>query len=127
MCPRCRSNPRKSFSSGRVSTYCKECSSKNHAAYYQRHKAKILPKLESNRIKKTYGLTPYKYKKMFEDQQGLCAICRGTTKYKLNVDHDHITGKVRALLCNSCNQGLGYLQESPELLTTAINYLKFWK
>jgi len=50
-----------------------------------------------------------------------CVICGDTTK--LVVDHDHITGKIRGLLCNHCNRGLGHFRDDPTLLEFAAQYL----
>lgn len=70
-----------------------------------------------------YGLSTDDYNAMYESQGGRCAIC---TDYhvRLHVDHDHVTGKVRALLCTRCNPGLGYFRESSSLLSAAIEYLR---
>lgn len=57
----------------------------------------------------------------FERQSGVCAICK--SKSKLNIDHDHITGKVRGLLCTGCNIVLGYAKDSSEILNSAASYL----
>jgi hypothetical protein len=80
---------------------------------------------------KTFGITLKKYNKMLEGQNGVCAICEEKETAKRNgktlslaVDHDHNTGKVRALLCQACNHGIGHMRDSPTLLTAAINYLK---
>lgn len=69
------------------------------------------------------------YWKMYNAQKGLCAICGkpqcvGT---KLDVDHDHDTGKVRALLCRHCNAGIGLLKDSPELVLKALEYLRIYE
>lgn len=75
-----------------------------------------------------YGLNQYQLDEMYKVQNNSCAICNRTdtgierTK-KLSVDHCHITGEVRGLLCNWCNQGLGHFRDSPELLTKAVEYL----
>lgn len=53
--------------------------------------------------------------------QKLCAICG--SEEKLVVDHDHKTGKVRAMLCNHCNRGLGHFRDNPATLQNAIEYL----
>jgi hypothetical protein len=60
---------------------------------------------------------------MFEAQSGLCAICR--TAPALHVDHDHATGKVRALLCFNCNGGLGQFKDDPAVLREAAEYVRF--
>lgn len=54
-----------------------------------------------------------------------CAICHRPESEvgTLHLDHDHTTGKVRGFLCGSCNRGIGYLQDSPEILTAAAAYL----
>ena len=51
-----------------------------------------------------------------------CRIC-GNEEEKLVVDHDHVTGKVRGMLCNHCNRGLGHFRDNPELLESAKSYL----
>ena len=61
---------------------------------------------------KKYGLTVEQFEKMFEDQYGLCKICSKEARV-LCVDHNHITGAVRSLLCNPCNTALGFLKEDP--------------
>jgi hypothetical protein len=55
-------------------------------------------------------------------QKGRCLVCRHKPK-KLVVDHDHTTGHIRGLLCDPCNQGIGFLREDPKLLERAIAYL----
>jgi hypothetical protein len=74
-------------------------------------------------IKRNYGLSPEQFFVLERNQKGLCAICKSKPK-KLCIDHDHITGKVRGLLCNPCNQGLGHLRDNITNLISAINYLK---
>jgi len=59
---------------------------------------------------------------MYESQSGKCAIC-GDAQEMLVVDHDHTTGTVRGLLCHKCNQGIGLLRESKEIMQNAIAYL----
>jgi hypothetical protein len=67
-------------------------------------------------ILKTYGLTIEQYEALYEAQGGACYICRrakGISK-RLCVDHDHATGFVRGLLCNTCNKFIGWLMDSPD-------------
>ncbi len=63
---------------------------------------------------------------MLVEQNNQCYICKsGPSKNQsLHVDHDHKTGKVRKLLCNNCNNGMGKLKDSVELLQKVIDYLK---
>lgn len=71
-----------------------------------------------------YGINQDVYNEMLEAQNGVCAICGWeNTGRSLNVDHCHATGRVRGLLCNRCNLGLGYYWSDPELLRKAADYL----
>jgi hypothetical protein len=76
-------------------------------------------------IQSRYGLTAEDYLAMHEEQNGLCAICGQPSSdgTRLAVDHDHETGKVRQLLCRSCNMALGFLRDSPETARRATEYL----
>jgi sulfur transfer complex TusBCD TusB component (DsrH family) len=75
-----------------------------------------------------YGLTLEQYDAMVIEQNGVCAICKQseTVSIKKNmcIDHDHKTGKVRQLLCDKCNRGIGYFNESIDALEQAVLYLK---
>lgn len=75
-------------------------------------------------LKRCYGIGLADYLKMKEAQKGVCAICKNPPKGKrpLVVDHDHITGEVRQLLCYGCNRALHAL-ETPALLVAATEYL----
>jgi len=100
--------------------------SKKRAAYFRenRHSAKNLGH--------RYGITVEDYKKLLKKQKGKCAIClkeewaknRDGTIQNLAIDHDHITGNIRGLLCFSCNRGIGYLKDSIEILKAALVYLQ---
>ena len=77
----------------------------------------------------SYGITIEEFERLYREQNGCCAICRTAPNghdYRtsgLHVDHDHRTGKVRALLCNRCNHGIGNFREDPALLMQAIGYI----
>lgn len=77
-----------------------------------------------------YGITPAEYDVMFESQGGVCAICKNPPtegrKGRLSVDHDHVTGRVRSLLCMRCNVGLGSLKDDPNFCHRAGYYLEYW-
>ena len=79
-------------------------------------------------LKRMFGITLEKYQSMAEKQDGKCAICNKEEDCKRNkvlcVDHDHDTGEIRGLLCNTCNRGLGLFKDSVDSLQAAIKYLK---
>lgn len=84
-------------------------------------------------LKNRYGITADTYDKMYEEQGGVCAICKVNTMggrgkgSKLAVDHNHTTSQVRGLLCGMCNQGIGMFKENTELMQKAIEYLKSYE
>lgn len=77
------------------------------------------------RMKHSYGLSREEYEKMVIDQNNSCAICSDSFKEKIKpfVDHDHVTKKVRGLVCTHCNRGLGAFKDDPTNLSRAIVYL----
>ena len=75
------------------------------------------------RIQK-YGVGKRQFDVMFQDQNGLCAICDNLLDEKdVAVDHDHVTLRVRGLLCKMCNLRLHVVEDS-KFLIRAIDYLK---
>ena len=64
----------------------------------------------SAQLKHRYGITMDDYDQMFEQQNGKCLIC--SREEKLVVDHSHKTGRVRGLLCNSCNKSVGFIEKT---------------
>jgi hypothetical protein len=74
-----------------------------------------------------YGVEPEQYQQLLEQQNSVCAICgEKDTEFdnaRLCVDHDHMTQKVRGLLCRSCNLGLGSFGDDIVRLEAAIQYL----
>lgn len=77
-------------------------------------------------FKAHYGITIEQYDKMFDKQQGFCAICLRHQKLfslRLAVDHSHKTGKIRGLLCSSCNTALGLIGEENQTLQRMVAYI----
>jgi hypothetical protein len=77
-------------------------------------------------LRRRYGMTVEQFETLFVLQGNRCAIChvdKPTTKKGWVVDHDHVTGKVRGILCGKCNSAIGYLGDSPALLNRAAKYL----
>lgn len=78
-----------------------------------------------------YGITLEQYEAMLAEQNGLCLICGNPpdpngvkAASRLHVDHDATTGRVRGLLCNRCNPGIGYFMHDTTRLRAAIAYLE---
>lgn len=90
--------------------------------YVKSNKSKII----SSRRERSYGISQSAYLSMLDAQGGTCAICK-TSAFGIKgpcVDHDHITGQVRGILCNNCNRAIGLLKENIFILKAAINYLR---
>ena len=135
-------------------TTCKECHTKYTTEYYKNHQKQIKKKrvlynkanrdrikerksnyykqnpdkLKDVQLKITYGLSKYQYDTLLLKQSNTCYMCglpfTPSGKHKINVDHDHNTGKVRKLLHAHCNYILGILENYPDLLEKAANYKK---
>jgi len=91
--------------------------------YYRTLKGKAA--YRRNSLKRLYNISVEQYDVLFKSQHGVCAICSMPPKNnrKLFVDHNHITNKVRGLLCDKCNFILGLSNESASILQEGINYL----
>ena len=109
--------PSSEFELGRNA--CKECRKEYHKTNQVARRWKYQNK---------YGITLEDYDEMLNQQNGCCAICGsndpGGPGKRFVVDHNHQTKEVRGLLCNSCNRALGYFQDSPSILSKALNYLR---
>jgi hypothetical protein len=100
----------------------KEHFQKQARDYYGKNKIK----LKSNTLKHKYNINENTRRQMYKDQGGCCAICgkpQSDVKTKLHIDHNHVTGVVRGLLCWNCNLTLGLVKDSPKILQKAIDYL----
>jgi ATP-dependent 26S proteasome regulatory subunit len=101
----------------------KEINEKNRKWY------KLNPdKSRNQKLLYTYGITLEQRNKMILDQENKCPICfdiLDTIDNKnIHVDHNHNTGKVRAVLCKKCNSMIGLCREREDILLNAIGYLK---
>ena len=94
------------------------------AEWRRKHPKAVSRFLRKARLRR-YGLTIEDYDQLLAAQEHKCAICgRPPEAKQLDVDHDHATGTVRGLLCNRCNRGLGYFQDTPDTLRQAAKYLE---
>ena len=80
-----------------------------------------------SRIKARYGITLAQRAQMEIDQDRQCYICKTVPDKGLVIDHDHSNGKVRALLCSSCNLLIGLLETRKHLLEDAHKYIQTFK
>ncbi|MDI3418868.1 endonuclease VII domain-containing protein [Streptomyces luteolus] len=117
-CPQCgKVKPhaqweRNKTSSDGWASYCRECrAERNRISYFKRK----------------YGLTPSELDDLKAQQMGVCCIC--LTAPAEHVDHCHETGRVRGVLCFSCNAGLGQYKDRPDAMRRAAAYLEgnSWK
>jgi hypothetical protein len=77
-------------------------------------------------LQSKFGLTLEQYNAMYRKQKGRCAVCNSepTGRWKkLHVDHCHKTGKVRGLLCYSCNSAAGLVKDDAEIAIRIAAYL----
>ena len=92
--------------------------------YRQRPNAKKYKR--ASHLRRKYGLTLEAYESMLMAQGAMCAVC-GLAKWGNRgpvIDHDHTSGKVRGVLCFSCNAGIGLLHDNPKRLRAAADYLE---
>ncbi|MEU9102717.1 endonuclease VII domain-containing protein [Streptomyces sp. NPDC048361] len=117
-CPQCEKvKPYSEWERNRASSdgwasYCRTCrAQRNRISYFHRK----------------YGLTPAQLDALVADQQGICCICLSAPAQ--HVDHCHETGRVRGVLCFSCNAALGQFKDRPDVMRRAATYVEgtSWK
>jgi hypothetical protein len=84
------------------------------------HHAEIVWK---NKLIREFGITQDQYDLMLNEQQGVCKICGQKDNRRLAVDHYHVSGRIRGLLCRHCNTAIGLFDDNPLLLRKAADYL----
>jgi len=130
-CHRCGDEKLASEMSAYSRYVCKPCSSALGDEWQLNNPEKSADHKRNHAFLRDYGISLATVKQIIGEQEGLCAIC-GIQLNELGdkrgrapqVDHDHITGKVRAVLCFACNAGLGSFQDDITRLQSAITYLK---
>ena len=92
----------------------------------QEYRDKNKIKFNDYLLKRNYNISLEEYNKLFVEQEGKCAICgkhQSEFKRAFGVDHNHITGKIRGLLCINCNLSLGHAKDDIETLLKMVDYL----
>lgn len=125
-CPKCEQMiPMSQFSRNKrmidgLGTYCRSCVALRAKSAYTPNVGRIW------NLKRNYGISLEEFDSILEAQGNACAICHCTESGGKNwhVDHDHNTGAIRGLLCNSCNTALGHMRDSPAILRAAADYVE---
>jgi hypothetical protein len=82
---------------------------------------------DRRRTLRTYGLTQEEWDRLIALQGNACAVCKttqpGGRSEHWHIDHDHVTGQVRGLLCHRCNLGIGQLRDDPQIMMAAARYV----
>jgi hypothetical protein len=100
---------------------CVECRRENAAKYREKNKVSIHRKGRAARYKVSLDFIMA----LYVSQDKCCAICRTPIDFdNSRIDHSHVTGEVRGILCTSCNTGIGLLQDNPEILESAAEYIR---
>lgn len=118
---------------GGFRTECKNCHGKNGRQWYLHNKDQADTRLRKECLHRLYGLSVVDWDTLYKKQHGVCAICQQPeTKFnnkskgtqRLSVDHNHVTGKVRGLLCHRCNVVLGQVEDDCALVIHVLQYLE---
>lgn len=132
---------------GGIDSWCNECHGKSTSAWRARNRERVRQVTKRWRdanpdkardmsrrtyLKATYGMSAAQYDAMVAGQGGVCSACllppsgRGPKGRppRLHIDHDHVTGRVRGLLCGKCNQALGLLRDSGAVAARLAAYVE---
>ena len=109
-------------------TWCKACKQEAQRRDY----AADPMKMRERWLKSKFGITQAEFDELLESVGGACQICgrtEGASKWckkegHLAIDHVHTTGEMRGILCDSCNPGIGFFKDDPDLLEKAAAYLR---
>ncbi len=110
--------PRNRSALGGRGGYCKLCHNAKGKATYTR----LYGGTRHYHLQRRYGISAARVDDLVSQQSGVCAI--GQEAPAAHVDHEHLTGKVRGVLCFNCNGGLGQFRDRPDVLKRAVAYLE---
>lgn len=140
LCTKCReTKPHSMFSLSRRATEtcnavyrsrCKKCQATDALKWFRDNPGRTAANARKHHLR-AYGMSERDYTDLLKSQGGGCAICGTSSSDKrkngkamrMPVDHDHITGLARGILCNRCNRAIGLLDDNPILLRKAMRYL----
>lgn len=113
--------------------YCKKCASLRSSLWHLNCSRAGKEKIYMQKLHKTLGVSAADYKTLLDRAEYKCEICGKQHKWeasrryeraRLGVDHDHVNGRIRGVLCNKCNAAIGLLQDSVDLVENAATYLR---
>ena len=113
----------------KINGACADCTNRRAMAYRVANPDRADAITYKWRLKRFYGMTLEQFTTLRASQDNRCAIClevfdESEGMKRINVDHSHITGANRGLLCSQCNRGIGCLKDSADVLQRAVNYLQ---
>lgn len=130
-------NQKTNTSTGKL-PQCKTCTSQykkdnretrlqKNREYNLKNKDKVKKYRRLSLLRRLYKLTEQDYDNMLLSQNNRCKICNTIPEKIFHVDHCHTTGKVRGLLCEFCNRGLGQFRDNVNIMNKAIDYINIHK
>lgn len=106
-------------------SYCRP-----HYIEYRKNRPEYSRRRRNTQLKGLYGITLNEFEKRVELNGNKCEICSqifikdSKGLLKASVDHNHITGEIRGIICNTCNLTLGRIKEDKQVLINMIQYLE---
>lgn len=123
-CVTCARENMKKWKANNPEAYAKWRNTHSEKIREYRKKASESGEAFAQYLKNKHGISIKDYNRLLRKQKGVCAVCEKpcATGRRLAIDHDHVTGVIRGLLCSACNLYVGHL-ESPKM-KKALAYLK---
>jgi Recombination endonuclease VII len=126
-CPKCKkeiTDPKEIRWDGKYVKHCMECNREYERKYRKSPETKLITR--NSNLKQKFGIDIEQFEEMKRAQGNACAICKQEpqNERELVVDHNHLTGEIRGLLCYSCNSAIGHLKENPDLFMEAYEYME---
>lgn len=130
-CKRCGVEKRLSEMRPDFRYVCLKCFSEMGNEWQRRNPTISARHKRNHHLLRHFGITVAEAENLQKEQDDLCAICKSPFSDQRertpHIDHDHETGVIRGVLCINCNLGLGAFKDDPDLLLSAIEYLKRFK
>lgn len=79
---------------------------------------------KASAVRNRYGISLEEYEALLTAPEGTCPCCGRTNRRKMVMDHDHVTGRIRGVICSGCNTGIGSLGDTIEGVRRALAYLE---